>query len=94
MHPDQVRGRLAKHADDHELNELSGRVIGCAFTVLNTLGAGFLEKVYENTLAYEVHAAGLSAVQQFGAKVHDKDILVGEYFVDLPELDRAYFWSN
>ena len=25
----------------------------------------------------------LSAVQQYGAKVHYKDILVGEYFVDL-----------
>ena len=73
----------AKHADNSELNELSGRVIGCAFTVLNTLGAGFLEKVYENALAYEVRAAGLSAVQQYGAKVHYKDILVGEYFVDL-----------
>ena len=35
----------AEHADNSELNELSGRVIGCAFTVLNTLGAGFLEKV-------------------------------------------------
>ena len=58
-------------------------MIGCAFTVLNTLGAGFLEKVYENALAYEVRAAGLSAVQQYGAKVHYKDILVGEYFVDL-----------
>ena len=54
----------AKHADSNELNELSGRVIGCAFTVLNTLGAGFLEKVYANALAYEVRAAGLSAVQQ------------------------------
>ena len=73
----------AEHADNSELNELSGRVIGCAFTVLNTLGAGFLEKVYENALAYEVRAAGLSAVQQYGAKVHYKDILVGEYFVDL-----------
>jgi GxxExxY protein len=27
--------------------------------------------------------AGLSAVQQYGAKVRYKDILVGEYFVDL-----------
>jgi GxxExxY protein len=53
----------AEYADNSELNELSGRVIGCAFTVLNTLGAGFLEKVYENALAYEVRAAGLSAVQ-------------------------------
>jgi len=41
----------AKHADNSRLNDLSGRVIGCAFTVLNTLGAGFLEKVYENALA-------------------------------------------
>ena len=31
-----------------ELNELLGRAIGCAFTVLNTLGAGFLEEVHEN----------------------------------------------
>ena len=46
----------AKHADNSELNELSGRVIGCAFTVLNTLGAGFLEEVYEKALAYEVRA--------------------------------------
>ena len=58
-------------------------MIGCAFTVLNTLGAGFLEKVYENALTYEVRAVGLSAVQQYGAKVHYRDILVGEYFVDL-----------
>jgi hypothetical protein len=36
----------AKHADSERLNDLSGRVIGCAFTVLNTLGAEFLEKVY------------------------------------------------
>ena len=52
----------AKHADNSELNELSGCVIGCAFTVLNTLGAGFLDGVYENALAYEVRAAGLSAI--------------------------------
>ena len=34
----------AKHADKSKLNELSGRMIGCAFTVLDTLGAGFLGK--------------------------------------------------
>jgi GxxExxY protein len=73
----------AEHADNSEVNGLSGQVIGCAFTVLNTLGAGFPEKVYENALAYEVRAAGLSAVQQHGAKVHYKGILVGEYFVHL-----------
>jgi hypothetical protein len=44
----------AEHADSDRLNDLSGRVIGCAFTVLNTLGAGFLEKIHENALAHEV----------------------------------------
>jgi GxxExxY protein len=78
----------AKHADGDSLNDLSGRVIGCAFTVLNTLGAGFLEKVYENALAFEVRAAGLSVVQQHGSKVYYRDAIVGEYFVDLMIQDR------
>ena len=48
----------AEHADRMRLNELSGIIIGCAFTVLNTLGAGFLEKVYEIALALELSDAG------------------------------------
>jgi GxxExxY protein len=83
MHPGSSPGQAAEHADNSELNELRGRPIGCAFTVLNILGAGFREKVHENALAYEVRAAGLSAVQEYGAKVDCKGILVGEYFVDL-----------
>ena len=39
------------HADAIQLNELSGRVTGCAFPVLNILGPEFLEKVYENALS-------------------------------------------
>jgi hypothetical protein len=49
----------AKHADNSQPNERPGRMINCAFTAINTLGAGFPEKVYENSLAYEVRAAGL-----------------------------------
>jgi GxxExxY protein len=71
------------HADSDTLNDLSGRVIGCALTVLNTLGTGFLEKVYENALAHELRAAGLTVVQQCGVKVHYNDLVVGEYFADL-----------
>jgi len=44
----------AKHADSDKLNDLSGLAIGCAFIVLNRKGAGFLEKGYENALAYEL----------------------------------------
>ncbi len=53
----------AKHADGERLNELSGVVIGCAFSVLNTLGAGFLKQVYETALTYELRASGLVIVQ-------------------------------
>jgi GxxExxY protein len=73
----------AKHANSDRLNDLSRRVIGCALTVLNTLGAGFLEKVYENALAFELGAVGLSVAQQVGARVYYCDVVVGEYFVDL-----------
>jgi GxxExxY protein len=31
-----------------ELNKITEKVIGCAYTVSNSLGTGFLEKVYEN----------------------------------------------
>jgi hypothetical protein len=50
----------AEHADGVRLNDLSRYVIGCAFTVLNTLGTGLLQKVYENVVAIEVRAAGLA----------------------------------
>jgi GxxExxY protein len=39
-------------------------------TVFNRLGAGFLEKVYENKLALELRASGLAVVQQHGANVN------------------------
>ncbi len=71
------------HADKNRLNELSGNVIGCAFIVLNTLGAGFLEKVSENALAHELRKAGLAVAQQHGITVMYDGAMVGEYFVDL-----------
>ncbi|HEX5325982.1 MAG TPA: GxxExxY protein [Acetobacteraceae bacterium] len=71
------------HADVERLNYLSGRVIGCAVIVLNTLGVGFLEKVYENALAHEIRAAGLAVAQQYGFKVHYNGMVVGEYLGDL-----------
>lgn len=37
-----------------EIDKVTERIIGCAFTVGNKLGCGFLEKVYENALALEL----------------------------------------
>jgi GxxExxY protein len=71
------------HADDIRTNALSERIIGCAFRVLNTLGTGFLEKVYENALAHELRQAGLSVAQQKGTTVYYGGVAVGYYVADL-----------
>jgi GxxExxY protein len=71
------------NADSNGLNALSETVIGCAFTVLNTLGVGFLEKVYENALAYELRKRRLTVAQQRGVAVTYSGVVVGEYFADL-----------
>jgi len=73
----------AEHADIARLNDLSGRVIGCAFTVLTMLGGGFLEKVYESALAQELREAGLTAEQQCSVQVRYHGTVVGEYSTDL-----------
>lgn len=62
---------------------LSEQAIGCAFTVSNTLGCGFLEKVYENALALELKNQGLRVQQQHPIKVRYKNIEVGDYIADL-----------
>jgi GxxExxY protein len=66
-----------------ELNQLTEKIIGCAYTVSNKLGVGFLEKVYENALAIEIRKAGLSASQQVQIKVHYEGINVGDFIADL-----------
>ena len=46
------------NADERRLDEITKRVIGCAYAVSNTLGAGFVEKVYESALVVELRANG------------------------------------
>lgn len=69
--------------DQNEMGRLTEKTIGCAFTVSNTLGCGFLEKVYENALAHELRKVGLKAEQQHGITVHYDGVAVGEYAADL-----------
>jgi len=51
--------------------------------VSNTLGTGFLEKVYENAFAIELRKTYLNVEQQFPLKVFYNGIVVGDYFADL-----------
>ncbi len=66
-----------------DLNKLTERIIGCAFEVSNTLGIGFVEKVYENAYAHLLRKNGLRVIQQHPIKVVFDGIIVGEFFVDL-----------
>jgi len=74
---------------EDKLNELSERIIGCAFQVSNTLGCGFLEKVYENALAHELRKSALHVKQQEPIKVFYDRVVVGEYFTDLLVADAV-----
>ncbi len=69
--------------DERRLNEISEGVIGCAYAVANTLGAGFLEKVYENALVIELRTKGLHGEQQKSIRVHYGGEVVGDYIADL-----------
>src|SRR5438309_1622798 len=62
---------------------LSERVLGAAFEVSNTLGAGFLEKVYQRALLHELRLRGIGAASQVSFPVTYKGNRVGEYFADI-----------
>jgi GxxExxY protein len=66
-----------------EGNAITEKIIGCAYTVSNTLGIGFVEKVYENALAHLLRKSDLHVVQQYPIKVNFDGIVVGEFVADL-----------
>jgi len=66
-----------------EVNKITRKIIGCAYDVSNTLGVGFVEKVYENALAHLIRKSGLQAEQQYPIKVNFDGIIIGNFFADL-----------
>ncbi|MBI9087278.1 MAG: GxxExxY protein [Desulfobacterales bacterium] len=66
-----------KHSD------LTEKIINCAYKVHNTLGFGFLEKVYQNALIIELTHAGLSAKAETPVKVFYDSQIVGDYIADI-----------
>ena len=67
---------------------VSQRVIRCAIDVSNTLGVGFLEKVYENALCVELRKEGLKFQSQKPIVVNNKGIQIGEYIADIIVEDK------
>jgi len=65
------------------VNNLTHRIIGFAFKIHNTLGAGFIENVYENALKLELNKIGISALQQAELDVFYEGQVVGHFRPDL-----------
>lgn len=57
--------------------DITEQIIRAFYKVYNTLGYGFLEKVYENALAMELRERGLRVVQQSPIKVYYEGETVG-----------------
>jgi GxxExxY protein len=72
-----------------DINELTYQINGAIFEVNRELGAGFLEKVYENALVIELRGRGLRADSQVPVAVHYKGKPVGEYFADIVVEDQV-----
>lgn len=72
-----IQDEVLKHG------RITETIIGCAFEVINELGAGFLESVYEKALLLALRQKGVHVVPQQPVSVHFRDECVGEFFADL-----------
>ena len=63
--------------------EVTEQIIKAFYKVYNSLGFGFLEKVYENALVLELQKRGFRVEQQKRLHVYYEGLVIGEYFADL-----------
>jgi GxxExxY protein len=64
-------------------DDLTERTLAAVFEVSNTLGAGFMEKVYQRALVHELRLRGMRAAGEVSFSVTYKSHVVGEYFADI-----------
>ncbi len=63
--------------------DITEKIIGAAYKVHNTLGSGFLEKVYQNSLAIELRPLDFLFDIEKPIKVHYRGEIVGDYIADI-----------
>lgn len=68
---------------DLKFKDVTDGIISAFYHVNNALGYGFLEKVYENALSFELRQRGFEVATQQPITVWYKGVAVGEYFADL-----------
>ena len=63
--------------------EITHKIIGCAYKVFNQLGFGFLESVYQKAMFIELTKTGLKVEAEKLLRVYYDDEVIGEFYVDL-----------
>lgn len=63
--------------------EVTDKIINAFYQVNNTLGYGFLEKVYERAMILELQKHGCKAETQKSIKVFYNGHIIGDYFADM-----------
>ena len=66
-----------------EKEDITHRIIGCAYNVHNKLGFGFLENVYQKAMIIELTKRNLKAEAEKPLKVYYDNQAVGEFYIDL-----------
>ena len=66
-----------------EKEDITHKIIGCAYTVFNALGFGFLESIYHKALLIELQKAGLKVESEKALKVYYNDIVIGDFSIDI-----------
>jgi len=75
-----ITDKLQPSEEDWPERELTERILGAVFKVQNSLGVGFLEKVYENAMVVELSRMGIPVEQQKSLQVCYDGAIVGDYF--------------
>jgi len=63
--------------------EITHKIIGCAYQVFNKLGFGFLESIYQKAMVIELTKAKLKVASEKFLKVYYDDDVIGEFSIDL-----------
>jgi len=63
--------------------EITHKIIGCAYQVYNQLGFGFLESIYKKAMVIELSKNNLKIEEEKTLKVYYDDNVIGEFIVDL-----------
>lgn len=68
---------------DYLHQDITEKIIQAYYKVYNTLGYGFLEKVYHNSMLIELRGMGFECKSQFPVKVYYESLQVGDYYADI-----------